>query len=348
MQKFSGIVFLALLTALNFNFKKCGGGNLPNSTPPPPQPGFNVFTTYTDYTQLQPLPLPDVNISGQVTSELNNTTGNVVEFGPSNTEGYALVVVSGGVTPAYWTFWFDSGSCEGLAATVPSLVVENENFTLNCDLGDSTTSAFGITPWEINTYSPPADWTVTGAGISSQYGMPELEYLNGNGAVVATTTATSVEPDGDSMSGATPGLSGVGNGPFAGLVLNAGPNGTHNVIGVVVQQLNTPPPPSFNGEASLGNGQTLEWYYTETTGTCYEGSYTDWQFSNFTYVDANGYQYPMNGDAAYISSSVQQECPPTGPEPASLPLGYTGANHNIMISFTAEYGGAGSATITQQ
>jgi hypothetical protein len=111
-----------------------------------------------------------------------------------------------------------------------------------------------------------------------------------------------------------------------------------------------PAPPGLNGSVGLGNGQSLQWYYTSSSGTCgpYNGSYTGWSFGYFTYVDASGYQYPMSGGASYIWSSQPQYCSPIGPQPAVLPPGYTGADNNIMINFTAGYGGAGSATITQQ
>jgi hypothetical protein len=106
------------------------------------------------------------------------------------------------------------------------------------------------------------------------------------------------------------------------------------------------------GSAGLGNDQSLEWhYYLSSSGTCgpYNGTYTVWSFDYFTYVDASGYPCPISeAGASYISSSQPQYCPPTGPEPAVLPLGYTGADGHMMIDFYPGYGGSGSAVITQQ
>jgi hypothetical protein len=74
-----------------------------------------------------------------------------------------------------------------------------------------------------------------------------------------------------------------------------------------------------------------------------------WEFQYFAYVDAPGYQYPIgNAGAGYVSSSGGPYCPTSGPQPAVLPLGPTGADAHVMINFYPAYGGSGSAVITEQ
>ncbi|MFZ0960840.1 MAG: hypothetical protein WAO35_08030 [Terriglobia bacterium] len=182
--------------------------------------------------------------------------------------------------------------------------------------------------------------------------MPRLQYLNSNGTLVGLTAATSVASDGSSMSGPTPDLSGVANGIYTGLVSNAGPGGTWTLLGAVSETIDTTLPAPLNESLPLGNGQSLEWLYTTSSGTCgppgIGGTYTAWTFAYFTYVDANGYPYPMCGGAAYVTGSGPPYCPTSGPQPTVQTLGPTGADGHMLINFYPGSGGLGSAVITQQ
>jgi hypothetical protein len=150
------------------------------------------------------------------------------------------------------------------------------------------------------------------------------------------------------MSGATPDLSGVLNGIYTGAVSNAGPNDSYNLVGSASETIYTPPPPGFDGYVNLSNGGELAWNYTTTGGSCgFQGqdTYTQWNFSNLTYIESTS-TYPLTGGGAYIDSPGQgQGCPPGGPQPPSgETVGPAGPN-NVMITFTpGEYGQA-SATI---
>lgn len=96
---------------------------------------------------------------------------------------------------------------------------------------------------------------------------------------------------------------------------------------------------------SFGSGRTLNWSVTTYGGACgpYGGTYTEWIFSGFTFVDAWGNNYPLTGigPAIYFSSSQQQYCPPSGPLSSPLPLQMGGST---VINFYMQSGGSGTAT----
>jgi hypothetical protein len=348
MSKLKRIVLVILLACFTI-YGPCGGP--PPAPSPPPPGGFYVYTTINGINNPAPVAETYTLIEGVWSSDAPGAVGSVLSFPFTSTGASATLYVTGGRAPAMWVFAEDSGWCSG-ESTVPTLVQLNETTTVNCFVDELPLTGFAISPEYIDTYFVPATWEVTGAGISSQYGMPILQYVDSNGTVMAQTAATSVASDGSSMSGPTPDLSGVADGLYPGLISNAGPGGTWTVIGAVAETIDTTPPAPLNGSSGLGNGQTLEWnYYVSSSGNCgpYGGTYTLWSFDYFTYVDASGYPYPIsNGGASYIYGSQSQYCPPTGPQPAVLPLGYTGADGHMMIDFYPGYGGSGSAVITQQ
>jgi hypothetical protein len=334
LEKFGGILLLALTAVF---LKGC-------FTPPPAN-----FTVAPQLCDFGCQPDPGVYISGYWVQD-------TPQFGQEHGDNYSIPLtyvhgklpVDNGRAPANWSLMENSGACD--AKTAPATIFYQKDVSLSCFAYLGLLTGGTISPDTINTYSPPATYTVTASGMSTQYGMPVLQYYDTNGNLVAQATGSWVSQDGTQMTGTTPSLSGVANGFYEGVVSNAGPNGTYGAIAAVGVTIYTPAPPPFNGSAGLGNGQSLQWYYTSSSGTCgpYNGTYTVWSFSYLTYVDSSGYSYPLTGGASYIWSSQPQYCPPIGPQPATLPLGYTGANNNIMINFTAGYGGAGSATITEQ
>jgi hypothetical protein len=100
-----------------------------------------------------------------------------------------------------------------------------------------------------------------------------------------------------------------------------------------------------NMSYSFGSGETLDWSVITNTGTCgpYGGTYTEWTFSGFTYVDAWGDVYPLTpaGAAIYFGGSGLPYCPGVGPLASPLPL-YMGST--LVINFYMQSGGYGSAT----
>lgn len=87
---------------------------------------------------------------------------------------------------------------------------------------------------------------------------------------------------------------------------------------------------------------TLTYDMTYASGACGQnGSYTEYQYNNLTYVDPNGRSWSLGGGGTYYSSTLseQQGCPPSGPEPSSITYGDQGDGWQITW-----YPGAGGAS----
>ncbi|HJR06332.1 MAG TPA: hypothetical protein VJ842_03655 [Pyrinomonadaceae bacterium] len=80
--------------------------------------------------------------------------------------------------------------------------------------------ALAASPSSVNLLSPPATVTVTGQSFDTTYGMPRVDYFDGNGYLVGGVYATSVGSGGTSLQANVPDLSGVYSGTYQVRVVN--------------------------------------------------------------------------------------------------------------------------------
>jgi hypothetical protein len=87
----------------------------------------------------------------------------------------------------------------------------------------------------------------------------------------------------------------------------------------------------------------LSWSFTTSTGNCgpYGGTFTEWYYNNFNYLDPNGVNHSLGGGAVYFSATQPAYCP-NGPG-ATLVINYPTAGFDITFSPMAN--GQGSATL---
>lgn len=80
--------------------------------------------------------------------------------------------------------------------------------------------ALSASPSSVNLLSPPATVTVTGQSFDTTYGMPRVDYFDGNGYLVGGVYATSVGSGGTSLQANVPDLSYVYSGTYQVRVVN--------------------------------------------------------------------------------------------------------------------------------
>jgi len=105
---------------------------------------------------------------------------------------------------------------------------------------------FAVEPASIDATAPPEAVTVTGAGIDATYGMPYVSFYNPNGYVLAEGRASTVSPEGTSMSAVIPEISSVPSGSYWAIVRKVMADGSLQFVGaaeVYVFNFEPPPPP---------------------------------------------------------------------------------------------------------
>ncbi len=87
-------------------------------------------------------------------------------------------------------------------------------------------------PSSVYLPTPPSTTTITGQGFDATYGMPEVDYFDGNGYLVGAVYANSVSSDGTSLQANVPDLSGVYTGTYQVKVTNKTSGGYYaNIVG---------------------------------------------------------------------------------------------------------------------
>lgn len=223
--------------------------------PGPPKPGFRVSTTRTTIVSGSPLPrvidATNIFVNGTVLSTpcCVQILGTVGAFsGTTNSNAY--YDVGGGKTPATWRLGEGNGPCSG--QSIEHFIL-NEGSTVNLDCRDIPISFFNFLPSMIQRDFPPQSIVIEGTGISSQGGMPTVEYYDLNGVLVAQTTATQVESGGTSLTAPAPNLSQFSSGAYVAVVRNPDGNVPGNGVVVIFDYIEPPndpppPPPSCGGE----------------------------------------------------------------------------------------------------
>lgn len=80
--------------------------------------------------------------------------------------------------------------------------------------------SFTASPSSADLNNPPSSVTLYGPGIDATYGMPRVEYFDGDGYMIGTTYASSVAGDYSSVTAPVPDLSGAWSGTYSIQVTN--------------------------------------------------------------------------------------------------------------------------------
>jgi hypothetical protein len=170
------------------------------------------------------------NISGQWQFDHSGATGEVRSFsllclGPCPIEG--------GRVPARWNIVAGTPQLECIGYLEPT----QRDVTLR-SFQNSRCVIFGVvfpfapTPGQIDLLAPPATFEMNGENLSTQYGMPYIEYRDPyTGNLVGATTATAVSGKGGWLQANTPDLSSVYDGVYNILVSNIRADGSLEPVG---------------------------------------------------------------------------------------------------------------------
>lgn len=204
--------------------------------------GFTVKTTYStppSPTQAGVIsPDPGVRVIGHFTDPASSC-GNITGF-DITTNGEGKFKNTDFVANGWWSFQRIGGHTGCGLITSAGYVACGGTAPLNC----SSALAFGMAPASIDVNAPPATATFTGAGLSTTYGMPTIEFYDEYGTFFNQTTASSVSAGGTSLQAAVPNLAGLYSGTYTIVIVNATANGSRNVVGTAsVWVYGNPMPP---------------------------------------------------------------------------------------------------------
>jgi len=133
-----------------------------------------------------------------------------------------------GLTPGATYLVFITGS-NGIAITLTRIANSNGAITIqtpvNCSnvyavLATNSNLALSASPSSIYLPGPPSTATITGQSFDTTYGMPRVEYFDGNGYLVGSVYATSVSGGGTSLQASVPDLSNAYSGNYVVRVTN--------------------------------------------------------------------------------------------------------------------------------
>jgi len=126
---------------------------------------------------------------------------------------------------------------------------------------------FFATPSAVDLQAPPADFTITGSGMSTTYGMPKVQYWDDYGQLLGETTASAVANDGSWLQATTPNTSQAYSGNWSVYVLNRRWDGGLEHVGSALisaygRDYEPPPPPPDSDPCNnqKPNGQQMECY----------------------------------------------------------------------------------------
>jgi hypothetical protein len=224
MKKLTSIFFLIVMVLVTMGQSDCDDG-----PPPPPATGFSIHTQNNIDTFIgrQTYDFGNVDTAGNVINDIGTAYGSVTNF-RHNTDANGRYTVNDGRVPARWHFAEFSGPCTN--KTLNDDVTAHKEQFLICILPDYP-PFFNMTPSSVDLNSPPASFTIGGAGLSTTYGMPVVEYYDEFGQLMAQTTATAVAGDGTWLQANTPNLYNVYSGTYIIAIRNATSQGLWEFVG---------------------------------------------------------------------------------------------------------------------
>lgn len=239
-----------------------------DSNPSLPNPGFTLITQRRNSLGIES-PMPSTIVEGKQRRPLPpEATGTVRDFRDTSSPTVGLLPVPGGVAPAFWAIGVDNGPCAGQVA-FGGVKRADYNYLTCTQLRLSFPFAF--VPFSLTSSDMAHNWTVTGDGMSTSYGMPVLQVYDGYGNVVAQMMAmecgyapeTDAAPETTWMSGTCEGLWGLPSGTYTADIFNQTPDGEGAYVGfvsftIVAEQ---PPPGPCSGYEYMGGGCETEVSY---------------------------------------------------------------------------------------
>ena len=208
--------------------------------------GWTLETTYTAQTGPISIPAPGTTVTGVWLADGSGAGGDASEW-VHTTGPDAQVPILNGRVPATWNLvWNASQSypiCDGVSATgTPSYAGVVEEFgCFYTETTEAEPTTFVYSPAPINLNSPPGTSTITGAGFSSDYGMPVVQYFDSNGTLVAQARAATISPNHTLITAPTPDLSQVSVGTYSGVISNIASNGSYVYLGASSVRVDKPP-----------------------------------------------------------------------------------------------------------
>jgi hypothetical protein len=117
----------------------------------------------------------------------------------------------------YFVTYPDTSTGGGTIPSSGQFSVPSKNF--NCSqiivlVGSNFGLALSAAPSSVYIPSPPTSGTITGQGFDATYGMPRVDYYDGNGYLIDSVYATSVSSDGTVLQANLPDLSQVYSGTY--------------------------------------------------------------------------------------------------------------------------------------
>jgi hypothetical protein len=165
------------------------------------------------------------------------------------TDDRGRAACSGRRAPAIWEFTYwgnrrDLSYCINQKFPIFAAPLGTHDLVCNETIG----IFFRTDPDTMDVQAPPPAVTVYGQGISTEYGMPSVEYWNESGVVVAQATAAEVAPDGTWVRANTPSIdpNSTWGGAYTVGINNVMADGTYTTVGyasLAVSNSNPPPLP---------------------------------------------------------------------------------------------------------
>ncbi|SRR6266700_2196040 len=220
---FAGVVTLWLATS---GFDSCGG------PPPPPPVGFqihtlsevNIFGTLQDS--------PGIQVIGDYQHDVPAPPQGFITHFNQTTDSSGFTAVPSGKAPGVWNLAEVNGPCGGQAtwATIGAGATQD----LDCI---AIWFNFSIAPNPIDVMAPPATITIAGNGLTTTYGMPQVQFFNSAGTIVGQSTATSVTNGGQTLTAPMPSLGTLNTATYGIKILNVQSGGSLVTAGLLPVQI---------------------------------------------------------------------------------------------------------------
>jgi len=172
------------------------------------------------------------SIQGNWLFDNGSAIGETRNFGPFLC-GQSSCRVDGGRVPARWRIVAGTpgAECIGYLESLERDVTAGSTQVSRCVVF-GVIFPFTTAPASVDLQAPPATFDLTGSGLSTAYGMPQVEYVDQyTGAVIGSTTATAVNADGTWLQATMPDLSSVYSGTYNILISNVRDDGSREYIG---------------------------------------------------------------------------------------------------------------------
>jgi hypothetical protein len=233
--------------------------------PPPPPPnlgeGFFIETSFI------PLFGPII-IAGNISTHWDwvmdlqiaglTPNGNQASFNNTTNLG-GIGVSEDGRVPAVWNVvWLTFGPDPGCAGKQAQVRADHFNGTASVTCFEiPAPGTNGVTQGNTFIFSPGVLYTdnsagttatISGQGLTSQYGMPVVRYFDSSGTLLNQASATVIAADGTWIRGAIPNLSQLVPGSYTGVVYNVDSGGNLVFLGTTgVTVIDPPEPPPTGG-----------------------------------------------------------------------------------------------------